>query len=152
MLLHRATLFSFSIAAMCLMLLLGGCAESIHPPDTADVPDELLQQRLLGRWARDGYTHGGDDTVFRDELEFNDDGTFRYTRLWPNFPEVQRTTLVGTWAVEDGDLVQYWHKRNGRVYRPSTSQLLETRPRTIVFQNGSGPVESYYRRPRSPER
>jgi len=130
------------------MLLLGGC-ETIYSPNSINVSDDLLQMRVLGRWARDGYVHSGSYPAFRDELEFDDGGTFRYTRIWPNLIETQRSTQVGTWSVKDGDLIQQWRRPNGRIYRTSTSELLETRPRTIVFQNGSGPVESYYRRPRS---
>jgi hypothetical protein len=147
----QARRFSLSLLALCAALFLGGC-QNIYWPNSENVSDELLQMRLLGRWARDGYEHGDNYAVFCDEFQFNDDGTFRYARIWPNQPEERRRTSVGTWSVSNGNLLQCWRKPGRPVSRVTSSSLIETRVREIVLQDEYGHIASYHRRPRPEDR
>ena len=128
-------------------VVFSGCT-NIYWRNSINISDEILGLRLAGRWSRDGYEPNASNAVIRDELLFNADGTFSYARIWPDLPLEQRRTFTGTWVVTDGNLIQYWRKPSGRIYRTSTSTLLEMRPREIVFRDGGGPVVSFHRRAR----
>jgi len=142
----RLTLFILTLAAAASF---SGCAGNVYRGNSMNVSDEMLGLRLVGDWYRDGYAARGFYSVFRDELQFEGDGTFRSARIWSNLPVEQRRTSIGTWTVSNGNLIQSWRKRGGRGYRTTISNLLETRRREIVFRDSAGSVESFHRQPAS---
>ena len=140
------------ILAICAAASFNGCAPNVYHRNSSWNPNDLLNLRLVGRWSAEGYAGHDPQPVFRDELQFNRDDTFSYSRVWPNHPNPIRHTRTGYWTISEGQLVQYWPRPRGQGYRTTTSTILETRPREIVIQNGVGPATTYFRQPRPDQR
>jgi hypothetical protein len=108
----------------------------------------ILRDRLLGRWRADDYGEGGHEPVYAYDLEFNDDGTFTYSRTWLNVMDQRTRTSSGTWSMADGQLIQHWWRTDGKGMRTTVATVVRTLPREIVLDNTFSRASTFYRQPR----